>query len=87
MARLIITRCFKSYDINAHSRGGTPLTVATIFCDEKSLRLLCERADMDADKSDGDGFTPLYYASKSQRERERERERMYGAHEDLARRG
>jgi ankyrin repeat protein len=63
MARLIITRCFKSYDINAHGGICTPLTAAIRYDDEELLRLLCERADVLVDKQDGNGETALYGAS------------------------
>ena len=47
MARLIITRCLKSYDINAHSSGAhgsgfTPLAAAALPGKEEMLRLICE---------------------------------------------
>ena len=54
MARLIITRCFKSYNINAHIR--TLLTVATKYDEEEMLRLLCEKG-WDIHKQDGGGDT------------------------------
>ena len=64
MARLIITRCFKSYDINAHgSDGYTPLAAAAIYNDEELLRLLCERADVLVDMQDGYERTALCRAS------------------------
>ena len=63
MARLIITRCFKSYDINAHGGICTPLTAAIRYDDEELLRLLCERADVLVNKQDGFGHTALYGAS------------------------
>ena len=70
MARLIITRCFKSYDINAcdgdiYAFGGafTPLIAAIRYDDEELLRLLCERDDVLVDKQDGNGETALYGAS------------------------
>ena len=65
MARLIITRCFKSYDINAHGGGAfTPLTAATRYDDEELLRLLCERADVLVDMQDGYEWRALYRASR-----------------------
>ena len=63
MARLIITRCFKSYDINARGGVCTPLTAAARNNDEESLRLLCERADVLVDEQDGYVETALYGAS------------------------
>ena len=62
MARLIITRCFKSYNINAYI-GRTPLTAAAIYGEEEMLRLLCERKDVDIHKQDGGGDTALHYAT------------------------
>ena len=65
MARLIITRCFKSYDINASSGVGyNPLTIAAFHGDEEMLRLLCERADVLVNKQEGFGYTALYKASE-----------------------
>ena len=64
MARMIITRCFKSYDINAHSGGRlSPLTIAAFHDEEELLRLLCERADVLVNKKDGIGGTALYWAT------------------------
>ena len=63
MARLIITRCFKSYDTNAHGSGFAPLAIAAFHGEEKLLRLLCERADVLVNKEDGMGYTALYRAS------------------------
>ena len=64
MARLIITRCFKSYDINAsNSFTNAPLSFAALYGDEEMLRLLCERADVLVNKQDGFGHTALYGAS------------------------
>ena len=63
MARLIITRCFKSYDINARGGVCTPLTAAARYNREESLRLLCERADVLVDEQDGYVETALYGAS------------------------
>ena len=64
MARMIITRCFKSYDINASSGVGyNPLTIAAFHGDEEMLRLLCERADVLVNKQDGIGHTALWTAS------------------------
>ena len=63
MARLIITRCFKSYDINLHYIGCTPLSVAAIYGEEEMLRLLCERKDVDINKQDGGGSAALHHAS------------------------
>ena len=63
MARLIITRCFKSYDINAYGSGFTPLAMAAYRGEEEMLRLLCERADVLVNKQDGPGYTALYWAT------------------------
>ena len=51
MATMIITKCLKSYDINAYDQYGyTPLH-HTVMCEEPELcRLLCERGDIDVDK-------------------------------------
>ena len=71
MARVIITRCLKSYDINAFSHGAsftqygyTPLSAAAYYDDEEMLRLLCERADVLVNKQEGFGYTALYKASE-----------------------
>ena len=65
MARLIITRCFKSYDINASNHAGyTPLYVAALNGEKEMLRLLCERADVLVNKQEGFGYTALYRASE-----------------------
>ena len=67
MARLIITRCFKSYDINACDSGSgvrySPLTMAALYGEEEMLRLLCERADVLVNKEDETGYTALYWAT------------------------
>ena len=62
MARLIITRCFKSYDIIA-GLGETPLLVAALHGEEELLRLLCERADVLVNKQNIYGCTALTSAS------------------------
>ena len=69
MARVIITRCLKSYDINAFSHGAsftqygyTPLSAAASYDDEEMLRLLCERADVLVNKQDNIGYTALHKA-------------------------
>ena len=63
MARLIITRCFKSYDdINACDSGSTPLTAAVDYGEEELFRLLCERADVLVNIQDGHKCTALYWA-------------------------
>jgi ankyrin repeat protein len=69
MARVIITRCLKSYDINAFSHGAsftqygyTPLSAAASYDDEEMLRLLCERADVLVNKQEGFGYTALHKA-------------------------
>ncbi len=60
MARLVVTRCFKSYDVNAScNRWWTSLTMAATCSDEESLILLCERTDVLTNKQDGDGYTAL----------------------------
>ena len=63
MARLIITRCFKSYDINAHGVAYTPLTTTATCGEEELLRLLCERTDVLVNKQDGHGSRALYEAT------------------------
>ena len=64
MARLIITRCFKSYDVNAYGAyGHTPLIMAAYRGEEEMLRLLCERADVLVNKQEGNGDTALYLAT------------------------
>ena len=66
IARLIITRCFKSYDINAHGGGCTPLTSATTWGEggeEELLRLLCQRTDVLVNKQGVGGYTALYEAT------------------------
>ena len=69
MTRMIITRCLKSYDINAFSGvsftqyGYTPLIKAVLIVEEEMLRLLCERADVLINKQDGIGRTALWAAS------------------------
>ena len=64
MARMIITRRLKSYDINAcDSAGYTPLTMAAMYGEEEMLRLLCERADVLVNEEDETGYTALYRAS------------------------
>ena len=52
MATMIITQCFKSYDINAYGYGWTPLYRTVIYEEPELCRLLCERGDVDVDKGD-----------------------------------
>ena len=51
MARMIITQCLKSYDINAYDKDGwTPLHRTVIYEEPELCRLLCERGDVDVYK-------------------------------------
>ena len=51
MATMIITKCLKSYDINAYDEDGwTPLYYTVIYEEPEFCRLLCERGDVDVDK-------------------------------------
>ena len=61
MARMIITRCFKSYNIDAHNHYEyTPLIAAAEEGEDELCRLLCERGDVDVDKGNKYGATPLH---------------------------
>ena len=64
MARLITTRCLKSYDINAYNQyGDTPLHSTVIYKEPELCRLLCERGDVDVDKGhNGNTDTDLHEA-------------------------
>ncbi len=54
MARMIITQCFISYDINAYDQSGyTPLILTARGGYFKLCRLLCERSDVDVDVEKG----------------------------------
>ncbi len=65
MTRLVITQCFKSYDVNTcRQYAFTPLTkTVRRHGREKMLRLLCERADVLVNKQDGHGCTALHCLS------------------------
>ena len=48
---MIITKCLKSYDINAYDKDGwTPLHRTVIYEEPELCRLLCERGDVDVYK-------------------------------------
>ena len=65
MARMIITQCLKSYDINAYDEDGlTPLYRTVMYEEPELCRLLCERGDVDVDKGDKEsGDTALHGAA------------------------
>ena len=64
MARMIITKCLKSYDINEYSQNGwTPLYCTVMYEEPELCRLLCERGDVDVEKgNDYYRNTPLHEA-------------------------
>ena len=65
MARLMITRCFKSYDINAHgSSGYTPLTTAAYNGHLEAAALLIERGAK-VNHVDDSRETPLDWAHRA----------------------
>ena len=65
MARMIITQCLKSSDINAYDEDGWTPLYCTVMCEEPELgRLLCERGDVDVDKGyKYGGATALHFAA------------------------
>ena len=65
MATMIITKCFKSYDINAYGQHGwTPLKATVVFEEPEFCSLLCERGDIDVEKGHMyDGKTALHRAA------------------------
>ena len=69
MARMIITQCLKSYDINAYDQyGNTPLYSSVMYKEPELCRLLCERGDVDVDKGhDYTRNTALHFAASSGR--------------------
>ena len=75
MATMIITQCFKSYNINAYNhKGHTPLMYtplfSTVMYEEPELcRLLCERGDIDVEKG-------YMYAGKTALHRAASNDRM-----------
>ena len=72
---MIITQCFKSYNINAYNhKGHTPLMYtplfSTVMYEEPELcRLLCERGDIDVEKG-------YMYAGKTALHRAASNDRM-----------
>ena len=65
MARMIITKCFKSYDINAYDQNGWTPLYSTIYEEPELCRLLCERGDIDVEKGHMyDGETALHTVAR-----------------------
>ena len=62
---MIITQCFKSYDINAYDQNGDIPLYHTVMCEEPELcRLLCERGGIIVDKGNkNSGETALHRAA------------------------
>lgn len=64
MARMLLTRCTKSYAINiASAQGFTPLMNASRLGEVEITRLLCERDDIHLETRDNEGWTALHVAA------------------------
>ena len=65
LAKLIITRCSLTYDMNAYDgRLYTPLSVATFKGEEELVRMLVGREDVDVNQLNGHGETALHRAAE-----------------------
>ncbi len=65
IAKLIITRCLLTYDMNAYDgRLYTPLSVATFKGEEDLVRMLVGREDVDVNQLNGHGETALHRAAE-----------------------